>query len=518
MYGGDGNDSYYVDAIYDTRLSTAPSDKVIEFGGQGTDRVYSSVSTTYEWLPANVENLTLTGTALWGHGNSLSNSLSGNDVDNDLSGLGGNDTLYGNGGNDRVDGGVGGDTMYGGTGNDQYHVDTILDRVIEFEDEGKDHIVSSLRTSYMPAHTESMTIVDTAYEGHGNDSDNTLFGNPSANALYGHGGNDTIYGGFGPWGDMSGSDIIDGGAGADTMYGEDGNDWYYVDTILDKVIELGGQGTDHVYSSVSTNYKWLPANVENLTLTGTAYHGDGNDLNNSIYGNASANSLWGYGGNDWLYGYGGNDYLYGGVGNDTLNGGTGVDTLNGGGGNDRLRGEADNDRLYGEAGIDTLNGGAGWDNLNGGTDNDYLDGGTGPDTITGGSGDDRFDFSDVDEYDDFPGATIKDYQFKVGNIGFNDNIGLQAQAGAGEAFSAGLSFTGALPGISTLKPSYYFEERDPYDPNAPSGIYMNSVDDNTGRLYYNPTSNIGDDATWLATVDVVGTNVSALSAADFVLI
>jgi Ca2+-binding RTX toxin-like protein len=88
--------------------------------------------------------------------------------------------------------------MYGGTGNDQYHVETILDRVIEFGDQGKDHIVSSLSTSYMPANIESMTIVDTAYEGHGNDSDNTLFGNPSVNALYGHGGNGTIYGGFGP--------------------------------------------------------------------------------------------------------------------------------------------------------------------------------------------------------------------------------------------------------------------------------------------------------------------------------
>jgi Ca2+-binding RTX toxin-like protein len=116
------------------------------------------------------------------------------------------------------------------------------------------------------------------------------------------------------------------------MSGGTGNDIYYVDTMSDIVTEYAGEGTDLVYSSVSTNYKWLPANVENLTLTGTAYYGDGNDLNNVIQGTNSGNSLYGYGGNDTLYGYGGNDYLTGGTGSDTLIGGSGNDSLNGYGG------------------------------------------------------------------------------------------------------------------------------------------------------------------------------------------
>ena len=104
---------------------------------------------------------------------------------------------------------------------------------------------------------------------------------------------DTIYG-------LSGNDKIDGGAGADIMYGGPGYDSYYVDTIRDKVIEDAHQGFDTVFSSVSTLPEWLPRNVENLTLTGKAFFGGGNDLNNIITGNAFANELHGYGGSDRL--------------------------------------------------------------------------------------------------------------------------------------------------------------------------------------------------------------------------
>jgi Ca2+-binding RTX toxin-like protein len=50
------------------------------------------------------------------------------------------------------------------------------------------------------------------------------------------------------------------------------------------------------------------ANVENLTLTGTAaINGTGNELNNAIIGNGGANSLSGGDGNDSLAGGAGND-------------------------------------------------------------------------------------------------------------------------------------------------------------------------------------------------------------------
>ena len=48
-----------------------------------------------------------------------------------------------------------------------------------------------------------------------------------------------------------GDDTLDGGAGADKMYGGAGNDTYYVDNTRDIVVELDGEGTDLVYSSVT---------------------------------------------------------------------------------------------------------------------------------------------------------------------------------------------------------------------------------------------------------------------------
>ena len=110
-----------------------------------------------------------------------------------------------------------------------------------------------------------------------------------------------------------GNDTLDGGTGNDSMAGGVGDDSYVVDSAGDVVSEAAGAGTDRVNASV--NYT-LGANVENLTLSGTATSGTGNDLNNIIYGNSNANTLSGLAGNDTLYGYDGNDTLYGGNGND----------------------------------------------------------------------------------------------------------------------------------------------------------------------------------------------------------
>ena len=147
MYGGPGYDSYYVDSM---------RDKVIEDAHQGFDTVFSSVSTYPEWLPRNVENLTLTGKAFFGGGNDLNNVITGNAFANALHGYGGSDRLFGAAGNDRlyggsghdlIDGGIGADTMYGGTGNDNYRVDALSDKVIEYRGQGVDGIVSAVSTS-----------------------------------------------------------------------------------------------------------------------------------------------------------------------------------------------------------------------------------------------------------------------------------------------------------------------------------------------------------------------------------
>ncbi len=136
--------------------------------------------------------------------------------------------------------------------------------------------------------------------------------------INGSSGNDTLLG-------YTGNDILNGGAGVDTLIGGDGADTYYVDNIADVVTETTAStgGTDRVNSSVSYT---LGANLENLTLTGTApTNGTGNALNNVVTGNTGANTLKGGAGNDSIVGGLGNDILMGDLGKDSLAGGLGAD-------------------------------------------------------------------------------------------------------------------------------------------------------------------------------------------------
>ena len=95
-------------------------------------------------------------------------------------------------------------------------------------------------------------------------------------------------------------DVIDGRAGNDTMAGGLGNDTYFVDSTGDRVIENLNQGVDTIRSSVTYT---LPANLENLILTGTsAINGTGNALANLLVGNSANNTLAGLGGADVLDG------------------------------------------------------------------------------------------------------------------------------------------------------------------------------------------------------------------------
>ena len=353
LTGGAGNDTYIVDNS---------GDVIVETGSAGTDLVQSSVTYT---LAANVENLTLTGTAnIDGSGNTLANILTGNS------------------GNNLLDGGSGADTLIGGAGNDTYVVDNITDVVTENINEGTDLIQASV-TYTLAANVENLALTgSTAINGTGNILDNTLTGN-------------------------SGNNTLDGGTGSDTLIGGAGNDTYVIDNSGDIVTENANEGTDLVQSSITYT---LTDNVESLTLTGSGnINGTGNALANTVTGNSGDNTLDGGAGADTLIGGAGNDtYIVDNTGDVvTENATAGTDlvqssitytlgsnlenlTLTGTGninatGNtldNILIGNSGNNLLTGAAGNDTLTGGAGADVFS------FAASGNGTDTIT--------DFSDGD--------------------------------------------------------------------------------------------------------------------------
>ena len=113
MYGGDGNDTYVVDA---------ESDLVIENANGGYDvvEIVPGQFIFYFTLPDFVEGL-FGGS---GFGNSLGNVMTGGAGGDWLDGRDGADTLNGAAGNDTITGGNGSDVLTGGLGNDTF-IDTV---------------------------------------------------------------------------------------------------------------------------------------------------------------------------------------------------------------------------------------------------------------------------------------------------------------------------------------------------------------------------------------------------------
>ena len=361
LIGGLGDDVYAVDSS---------TDIITENLNEGTDRVQSSVTLT---LGANLENLTLTGTAVInGTGNTLDNRLVGNTAAN---------TLNAGAGNDVLDGGLGADTLIGGAGNDTFVVDNAADAVTENLNEGSDLVQSSVSFT-LSANVENLTLTGAAaINGTGNTLNNMLTGNAAAN-------------------------VLDGGAGVDTLIGGAGNDTYVVDNTADVVTEALNQGTDLVQSSASYT---LSVNLENLTLTGAAaINATGNTQDNTLTGNSANNMLTGGAGNDSLNGGAGVDSLIGGLGNDTYIVDTSTDTIteNLNEGTDTVQSSVtytlgnnlENLTLTGTAVIsgtgntldNILSGNSANNTLSGGLGNDTLDGGAGVDTLIGGQGNDTY--------------------------------------------------------------------------------------------------------------------------------
>ena len=488
MIGGLGNDTYVVDNV---------GDVVTESAAQGTDLVQSSISYA---LTANVENLTLTGAdAIDGTGNELANVITGN------------------AGNNILDGAAGVDTLIGGLGNDTYVVDltaagALQDTLTEGVSAGTDTV--QLRGVSTNALAVTLTLganlenLDASGTGSsklnltGTAVDNILTGNDADN-------------------------IINGLVGADSMTGGLGNDTYVVDNVGDVVTESSTQGTDLVQSSISYA---LTANVENLTLTGAGViNGTGNDLDNTIIGNAAVNVMSGGGGNDTLDGGVGADSMTGGLGNDTYvvdNVGDvvtelsaqGADlvqssisytltanvenlTLTGAGVINGTGNDLDN-MIIGNAAANVLSGGLGNDTLDGGAGNDVIKGGAGNDILSGGAGNDYFVFDtasdaiiNLDTITDFKVSGVD--KVELSHAIFDQLISINPTAN-GVALNAADFFSGSSVNETT---------------NTGQHVLYNST---TGALYYD-ADGIGSGAA--VEIALIGTSIHpTIISTDFLII
>lgn len=374
LIGGSGNDKYVIDSA---------DDVVIEYDGEGIDIVSVNASNVDYTLGDTLENLFI-----------LSGVGTGNKLDNYIEGMG---TLIGNEGNDTLEGGrtmiggAGDDVFYshprsamsGGIGNDAYWIDSVDTTITEAADEGHDEIfVTYWRWWEYPLgyalgdNVEDLHITSGTPRGTGNNLDNHL----------------SVF-------DDSGSDnILDGGLGADTLEASRGNDTYYVDNAGDVVIEALDEGHDTIIATVSYA---LSANVEDLTLAGTAIAGTGNNLDNYLTGNASNNNLSGGAGNDTIDGGLGNDTMVGGTGDDTyyVNSVSDRVTELAGGGTDTVFSSASytlssNVEKLVLTGSAIRGTGNTLDNtVQGNAGGNILNGGSGSDTLTGGAGVDQFEFN-----------------------------------------------------------------------------------------------------------------------------
>ena len=275
--GGAGNDYLLGDAGSDILLGGSGNDDLF-----GDDLAYAG--STY----------TISGDA---HGK---DTLDGGEGDDQIIGGGNDDVLLGGSGNDKLYGDGAQDSMYSEDSlAAQYHGNDYLDG-----GDGVDQLVGGGGDDVLVGGAGNDNLV----AGSGNDS---LDGGHDDDQLIGGSGDDVLLGG-------DGNDSLFGDDGDDTMSGGTGNDFYVVGNTADIVIELEGEGSDYIESSVSFK---LPENVEGMRVSGAgAIDLTGNAQNNGLYGNAGANILVGGAGDDFLKGGAGDDVY-------TFNRGDGADAI-----------------------------------------------------------------------------------------------------------------------------------------------------------------------------------------------
>ncbi|QOZ26153.1 calcium-binding protein [Bradyrhizobium sp. CCBAU 51753] len=394
LQGGTGDDTYVVEAA---------SDNLIEFAGEGHDRVLTTIASFT--LGANLEDLKYSGNQNFtGIGNELDNTIQGGSGNDFLSGLGGDNVLNGGGGSDTAD----------------YSAAPAA-------------ITASLATGHGLngyGGTDTYISIENITGSNYND---TIIGDGGNNTLSGGGGADTLVGGDGN------DTLIDGAGAANTMQGGTGNDTYVVQTVGDSITEFANEGTDLVQTGLG--FLILVSNVENLTHTGSNdFIGIGNELNNLIIGGT------------------GNDYLVGGAGNDTLIDGSGLNTLQGGNGDDIYAVQSNADTVFElifqgadevqtflasytlPANVEKLTfvGGTSHEGT-GNTLNNIFTGATGDDTVTGAGGNDTYNYRTAGNGFD----TINDFNADNANAAEHDVIDL---SGRGLNFSA-LALTSVTGGV-----------------------------------------------------------------------
>jgi Ca2+-binding RTX toxin-like protein len=423
MTGGLGDDTFEVDNAGDTVIEAAGA-------GSGTDTVLSSVSFSLAAL-ANVENLTLTGTAnINGTGNGAANVITGNSGNNALSGglgddtyvigLGsGTDVITDAGGSDRIVLRTNGAALASLTATDDNLATATGNLVMNVNGE-----IITVVNHFGPGIAGSVELInfdDATFAGYAlgtgdyaiSSSDPDGTGTPSARTVTGTAGNDLIAG-------ENGANRIIGGTGNDLLFGAGGNDTLTGGGGDDLIV--GGTGTDTaVFSGTVLDYAFSLNASGNLVVTDIRdFSPDGADTLSAVERAQIGGVVY-----TLKIGTNGNDNLTAGTPPELFLGFDGIDTVTYTAAAaivaSLATGTATNgDRYYG---IENLTGGGGADNLTGDANANVLNGGNGNDTLIGGGGDDTLIGGGGTDTAVFGGA-FTDYSFALnasGSLVVTDN-------------------------------------------------------------------------------------------------
>ncbi|PTQ90623.1 calcium-binding protein [Agitococcus lubricus] len=317
MFGGLGNDTYYIDNINDQ--ITDVEDYIDGMGrlllDGGNDTVsFANYQVIYE---SGIAVDLTTGYSSVGAGDFRN-------IEN-LIGSTENDILVGNQKSNILNGGKGKDTMVGGAGNDTYYIDNRDDIVDE-----QASYIDPTTGRLLDGGNDTLSFVNYRPVGHYGVFVDLMSGHSSIGYndfrhienINGSAANDYLLGNHK-------ANVLNGGGGADLMVGGAGNDTYYIDHIADAVEEYAsytdpvtGRMLEGGSDTVSfVNYKALTRQGVHIDLmSGYSNVGQvdfrqienvtGSHVDDQLIGNDKDNALNGGRGADLMEGWLGNDTYY----------------------------------------------------------------------------------------------------------------------------------------------------------------------------------------------------------------